>query len=239
MYTILIVDDESAIREMLHFNLTRNGFHTLDAANAYQARHSIKKNHPDLVLLDIMLPDQSGIDLAGELRNLPASRNIPIIMLTAKNAEQDKITGLNVGADDYITKPFSPTELIARINSLLRRVKIDKLHSNEDLNEHQFLDLRLNPETHEVFFKQQQIELSPVEFKLFSFLISKPERVFSRSQLLDYVWGNDSIIEERTVDVHIRRLRQAIETTGYDALIQTVRGVGYRLSAKVISSHPG
>jgi two-component system phosphate regulon response regulator PhoB len=236
MQTVLIVDDEAAIREMLRFNLTRNGFHTLEAANTHQARQSIKKHHPDLVLLDIMLPDQSGTDLARELRNTPATRDIPIIMLTAKDAEQDKIKGLDVGADDYITKPFSPAELIARINSLLRRVNIDKQSYHESLDAQQFLDLRLNLETHEVLFKQQKIELSPLEFKLLSFLISKPERVFSRSQLLDFVWGKESFIEERTVDVHIRRLRQSLETTGYDSLIQTVRGVGYRLSGKFIKS---
>lgn len=232
MQTILIVDDEATIREMLHFILARNDFHILDAANAAQAKQSIKKQHPDLVLLDIMLPGQSGTELARELRSNSATQNIPIIMLTAKDTEQDKINGLNIGADDYITKPFSPAELIARINSLLRRVKIDR----QEQNEHQFLDLRLNSETHEVFFKLQQIELSPIEFNLLAFFISKPERVFSRSQLLDLVWGKNSYFEERTVDVYIRRLRQSLQTIGYDSLIRTVRGVGYRLSYKDMSN---
>ncbi len=232
MQTILIVDDEATIREMLHFILARNDFHILDAANAAQAKQSIKKQHPDLVLLDIMLPGQSGTDLARELRINSATQDIPIIMLTAKDTEQDKINGLNLGADDYITKPFSPAELIARINSLLRRVKIDR----QEHNEHQFLDLRLNSETHEVYFKQQQIELSPIEFNLLAFFISKPERVFSRSQLLDLVWGKNAYFEERTVDVYIRRLRQSLQTIGYDSLLRTVRGVGYRLSYKDMSN---
>lgn len=228
MSTILIVDDELAIREMLRFSLTRNGFHVLDVENALQAKQVINKEHPDLMLLDVMLPGQSGTDLARELRNKAKTKELPIIMLSAKDEEHDKIVGLELGADDYITKPFSPAELIARINSLLRRVKID----NDDYNEYQFLDLRLNSESHEVFYKQEKIQLSPIEFKLLAFFISKPERVFSRSQLLDYVWGQESFIEERTVDVHIKRLRQSLKSIGYDSLIETIRGIGYRFSGK-------
>jgi len=228
MYTILVVDDELAIREMLRFNLTRHGFHVLDVENTIQAKRVINEKHPDLMLLDVMLPGQSGTDLAREIRNKSKTKELPIIMLTAKDNEQDKITGLELGADDYITKPFSPDELIARINSLLRRVKID----NDEYNEHKFVDLRLNSESHEVFHKQVKIQLSPIEFKLLAFFISKPERVFSRSQLLDYVWGEVSFIEERTVDVQIKRLRQALKSTGYDSSIETIRGVGYRFSSK-------
>ena len=235
MDKILIVDDELAIREMLRFSLTRNGYEVMEAANAQQAKQAIKKNYPDLILLDIMLPDQSGIDLARELRNKPETIKIPIIMLTAKSTEQDKINGLNIGADDYITKPFSPAELIARINSLLRRVTIDAQEQGQE--EFQFLDLLLKPETHEVLYIHQPLELSPAEFKLLAFFISKPERVFSRSQLLDFVWGQESFIEERTVDVHIRRLRLSLKEIGYDTLIETVRGLGYRLSSKNISKN--
>jgi len=232
VHTILIVDDELAIREMIRFSLTRHNFNCLEAENTSQAKQQIKDNRPDLVLLDIMLPDQSGTDLARELRNTATTHDIPIIMLTAKDAEKDKIECLDLGADDYITKPFSPAELAARINSLLRRIKIDK----QEQQEFQFLDLWLNSETHEVYYKKhQQIDLSPIEFKLLSFLVSKPERVFSRAQLLDFVWGNDTFIEERTVDVHIRRLRQSLESIGYDSLVQTVRGVGYRLSKNNLS----
>lgn len=239
MYTILVVDDEVTIREMLRFNLARNGFNVLDSSNTAQAKQIIKKQHPNLVLLDIMLPGQSGTDLIRELRNIPETQDIPIIMLTAKDTEQDKINCLNLGADDYISKPFSPAELIARINSLLRRVKIDK--NKNQCDQHQFLDLHLNSDTCEIFFKHEKIELSPIEFKLLSFFISHPGRVFSRSKLLDYVWGLDTFIEERTVDVYIRRLRQTLKSIGYDVIIQTVRGMGYRLNDKakeLISREP-
>lgn len=228
MYTILIVDDELAIREMLRFSLTRNGFNVLDVENTVQAKQVINERHPDLVLLDVMLPGQSGTDFTREIRNKSKTKELPIIMLTAKDEEQDKIKGLELGADDYITKPFSPSELIARINSLLRRVKID----NDRYNEYQFLDLRLNPESHEVIYKQLKIQLSSIEFRLLAFFISKPERIFSRSQLLDYVWGQESFIEERTVDVYIQRLRQSLKSIDYDSLIETIRGVGYRFSGK-------
>lgn len=235
MEKILFVDDEMAIREMLRFSLTRHGYQVLEAANAYQAKLEIKKNSPDLILLDVMLPDQSGIDLARELRNKPASKTIPIIMLTAKDSEKDKINGLNIGADDYITKPFSPSELIARINSLLRRVTID---AQDQLNrEYKFMDLILKPEWREVLYFEKVLVLSPAEFKLLAFLFRKPERIFSREQLLDAVWGHETFIEERTVDVHIRRLRQSLKAIDYDKYIQTVRGLGYRLSSKTITTY--
>lgn len=230
MPTILIVDDELSIREMIRFSLTRNGFYVLDAENALKAKQVINKEQPDLMILDVMLPGQSGTDLARELRNKAKTKELPIIMLTAKDEEQDKIVGLELGADDYMTKPFSPAELIARINSLLRRVKIDNDDYND--NEYQFLDLRLNSDSHEVFYKHVKIQLSPIEFNLLAFFMSKPERIFSRSQLLDYVWGQESFIEERTVDAYIKRLRKSLRNIGYDSLIETIRGVGYRFSGK-------
>jgi len=225
MAKLLVVDDEPAIREMVRFTLSRSGYECVEAENASQAKQQIVSENPDLILLDVMMPGQSGLDLARELRRNDSSKEIPIIMLTARCSEQDKIRGLDVGADDYITKPFSPGELVARIKALLRRSSLDQ--SEIDIN-----GLLLNPETREVFSNDTRIELSPVEFRLLHFLMARTERVFSRSQLLDKVWGSDNYVEERTVDVHIRRLRVALEPTGHAALIQTVRGVGYRLSVK-------
>jgi two-component system, OmpR family, phosphate regulon response regulator PhoB len=225
MAKLLVVDDEPAIREMVKFSLTRCGFECIEAEDAAAAKRSISSDRPDLLLLDVMMPGQSGLDLARELRSKDDTKDIPIIMLTARGTDQDKIRGLDVGADDYMTKPFSPGELVARINALLRRSSLDQ-------SELQLGGLRLNPETHEVFSGDTRIELSPMEFKLLHFLMARPERVFSRAQLLDRVWGNENYIEDRTVDVHIRRLRAALESGGHAGLIQTVRGVGYRLSAK-------
>jgi two-component system, OmpR family, phosphate regulon response regulator PhoB len=222
---LLIVDDEPAIREMVRFTLSRSGFEVFEAEDAAQAKQQIMEARPDLLLLDIMMPGQSGLELARELRSRDATRELPIIMLTARGTDRDKIRGLDVGADDYMTKPFSPGELVARIKALLRRSSLDQ-------SELQIGDLRLNPETHAVTVDARQVELSPVEFRLLHFLMARPERVFSRSQLLDRVWGDDSYVEDRTVDVHIRRLRAALEPVGHAGLIQTVRGVGYRLSAK-------
>ncbi len=225
MAKLLVVDDEPAIREMVRFTLSRSGYECIEAEDATQAKRLIISEDPDLILLDVMMPGQSGLDLARELRGRDSTKDLPIIMLTARCSEQDKIRGLDVGADDYITKPFSPGELVARINALLRRSSLDQ--SEIEIN-----GLRLNPETIEVFSNDTRIDLSPVEFRLLHFLIARAERVFSRAQLLDKVWGGDNYVEDRTVDVHIRRLRAALEPTGHAALIQTVRGVGYRLSAK-------
>ncbi len=225
MAKLLVVDDEPAIREMVRFTLSRSGYDCIEAADAAQAKRCIVSDNPDLILLDVMMPGQSGLDLARELRRHDPTKDIPIIMLTARCSEQDKIRGLDVGADDYITKPFSPGELVARIKALLRRSSLDQ-------SEIEIGGLRLNPDTRDVFSSETRIELSPAEFRLLHFLMARPERVFSRAQLLDKVWGGDNYVEDRTVDVHIRRLRSALEPTGHDALIQTVRGVGYRLSAK-------
>lgn len=225
MAKLLVVDDEPAIREMVRFTLSRSGYECIEAEDGAQAKQLIISENPDLILLDVMMPGQSGLDLARELRRGDSSKDIPIIMLTARCSEQDKIRGLDVGADDYITKPFSPGELVARIKALLRRSSLDQA-------EIKINGLRLNPDTREVFSSDTRIELSPMEFRLLHFLMARTERVFSRAQLLDKVWGGDNYVEERTVDVHIRRVRAALESTGHAALIQTVRGVGYRLSAK-------
>jgi two-component system, OmpR family, phosphate regulon response regulator PhoB len=225
MAKLLLVDDEPAIREMINFALSRSGFECIEAEDAAAAKRLISSERPDMLLLDVMMPGQSGLDLARELRSREATKDIPIIMLTARGTDQDKIRGLDVGADDYMTKPFSPGELIARINALLRRSSLDQ-------SELQLAGLRLNPDTHEVFSGDDRIELSPLEFKLLHFLMARPERVFSRAQLLDRVWGSENYIEDRTVDVHIRRLRAALESAGHASLIQTVRGVGYRMSVK-------
>ncbi len=225
MAKLLIVDDEPAIREMVRFTLSRAGYECVEAADAMEAKRRIVSEGPDLILLDVMMPGQSGLDLARELRRQDSTKDIPIIMLTARGSEQDKIRGLDVGADDYVTKPFSPGELVARIKSLLRRSSLDQ-------SEIEIGGLRLNPETRDAFSDKYRIELSPAEFRLLHFLMARPERVFSRAQLLDKVWGGDTYVEDRTVDVHIRRLRAALEPTGHAGLIQTVRGVGYRLSTK-------
>ncbi len=225
MVKLLVVDDEPAIREMVRFTLSRSGYECIEAEDAAQAKQLIVSESPDLLLLDVMMPGQSGLDLARELRRKDSTKDLPIIMLTARGSDQDKIRGLDVGADDYITKPFSPGELGARIKALLRRSSLDQ-------SEIEICGLRLNPETHDVFSGDTRVELSPAEFRLLHFLMVRPEKVFSRAQLLDRVWGEDKYVEDRTVDVHIRRLRATLEPTGDAALIQTVRGVGYRLSAK-------
>ncbi len=225
MAKLLVVDDEPAIREMVRFTLARSGYECVEAADAAEAKLRIHSDSPDLILLDVMMPGQSGLDLASELRRKDSTKDIPIIMLTARCSDQDKIRGLDVGADDYITKPFSPGELVARIKALLRRSSLDQ--SEIEIN-----GLRLNPETRDVFSGDTRIELSPAEYKLLHFLMTRPERVFSRAQLLDKVWGGENYVEDRTVDVHIRRVRAALEPSGHAGLIQTVRGVGYRLSTK-------
>jgi two-component system phosphate regulon response regulator PhoB len=225
MAKLLVIDDEPAIREMVRFSLSRSGFDCIEAENAAEAKRLIVSESPDLLLLDVMMPGQSGLDLARELRSKESTKELPIIMLTARCSDQDKIRGLDVGADDYITKPFSPGELVARIKALLRRSSVDQSELVVD-------GLGLNPETREVRSGDVRIELSPAEFNLLQFLMARPERVFSRAQLLDRVWGEDKYVEDRTVDVHIRRLRAALEPTGHAGLIQPVRSVVYKLSAK-------
>jgi len=224
---ILIVEDEAAIREMLGYTLMKEGYVCQEAADVEHARAIVLKDRPDLILLDWMLPGVSGIDFARRLRSDTDTRNIPIIMLTAKGEEDDKIRGLDTGVDDYITKPFSTKELLARLRAVMRR------YSNEgQLGIIEIDGLVLDPETYRVTARDKIIEISPTEFKLLHFFITHPERVYSRSQLLDHVWGQNVYVEERTVDVHIRRLRKTLEPFGFDRLIQTVRSVGYRFSTR-------
>ncbi|MDO8294211.1 MAG: phosphate regulon transcriptional regulator PhoB [Gallionella sp.] len=222
---ILIVEDEPAIQELLAFNVTQAGFRALRAEDAESAWLQIGQNLPDLILLDWMLPNTSGPLLARQFRSEAKTSNIPIIMLTARGEEHDKILGLESGADDYITKPFSPHELMARIRAMLRR------HVPAIPDEPLAIGgLELSPISHRVRANGINIELGPTEFRLLYFFMSHAERVYSRSQLLNHVWGTQAFIEERTVDVHIRRLRKALEGAGKDHLIQTVRGSGYRFS---------
>ncbi len=225
---ILLVEDEPAIQELIAFNLVQAGHHVLRAASAENAWTLVRNALPDLVLLDWMLPGASGIEFAKKLRADERTRGIPIIMLTARSEEQDKVIGLETGADDYITKPFSPRELQARIKAVLRR---RAPQMTDDVVE--VLGLRLDPATHRVSAHDQPVELGPTEFRLLHFFMTHPERVHSRTQLLDQVWGDHVFVEERTVDVHIRRLRCALERSGHAALIQTVRGTGYRFSPQV------
>ena len=224
---ILLVEDEPAIQELIAANLARAGHHVVRAADAETAQRIVRDALPDLVLLDWMLPGASGIEFARRLRADERTRSIPIIMLTARGEEQDKVTGLEVGADDYVTKPFSPRELVARIKAVLRR---RAPQATEDVVE--LGGLRLDPSTHRVTAREQPLSLGPTEFRLLHFLMTHPERVHSRAQLLDQVWGDHVFVEERTVDVHIRRLRSVLEPDGFDALVQTVRGSGYRFSTK-------
>ena len=225
--SILIVDDEAPIREMIAVALEMAGYDCLEAENSQQAHAIIVDRKPDLILLDWMLPGTSGIELARRLKRDELTGDIPIIMLTAKGEEDNKIQGLEVGADDYITKPFSPRELQARIKAVLRRRAPQMTDDAVDTN-----GLRLDPVTHRVHGHGEPIDLGPTEFRLLHFFMTHPERVHSRAQLLDQVWGDHVFVEERTVDVHIRRLRSALEPSRHDSLIQTVRGTGYRFSAQ-------
>ena len=224
---ILIVEDEADIRQMVGFALTRAGYPYKEAADADEAEACIREDPPDLILLDWMLPGTSGVDLARRLKRDPASRGIPIIMLTARAEESDKVRGFDVGVDDYITKPFSPKELLARIKAVLRRTAPERAQEVVELG-----SLRVDPETHRVIARGVPVELSAMEFRLLHFFITHPERVYSRNQLLDQVWGGNVYVEERTVDVHIRRLRKALALHHLDKLIQTVRSVGYRFSTQ-------
>jgi two-component system phosphate regulon response regulator PhoB len=223
--TILVVEDEPAIQELISYGLRQAGHETFCAGDAEQAMKIVNDVLPDLVLLDWMLPGMSGIELAKILRRTPRTKNIPIIMLTARTEECDKISGLEVGADDYITKPFSPRELAARIKAVLRRRSPESADDVVEISE-----LRLDPVTHRVTVNDHEVILGPTEFRLLYFLMTHTERVHSRSQLLDGVWGDHVFVEDRTVDVHIRRLRKILEPVGKDGLVQTVRGTGYRLS---------
>lgn len=221
--TILVVEDEPAIQELLAVNLKHNGFLVVRAGSAEDAEAVIRATLPDLLILDWMLPGKSGVALAKKLRGDERTRELPVIMLTARVHEEDKVLGLEAGADDYITKPFSPKELVARVRAVLRR---RQPHLAGDVVE--IGALSLNPATHRVIAGGQPVELGPTEFRLLLFFMSHPERVYSRAQLLDEVWGDHVFIEERTVDVHIRRLRATLEPTGEHERVETVRGAGYR-----------
>jgi len=222
---ILVVEDEPAIQTLIAINLRRAGHEVMTALDAEAAQRMVNEALPDLILLDWMLPGVSGLELARRLRADGRSRQVPIIMLTARGDERDKVQGLETGADDYITKPFSPRELLARIQAVLRRRAPEATEDAVDMG-----GLRIDPATHRVTASGQQVSLGPTEFRLLHFLATHPERVHTRSQLLDQVWGDHVFVEERTVDVHIRRLRGALEPSGLDRMIQTVRGSGYRLS---------
>lgn len=227
--TVLVVDDEFAIRDMLRMALEIAEFRCIEADNIQQAYTLIVDERPDIVLLDWMLPGGSGVELLRRLKRDDSSREIPVIMLTAKTAEDNVIQGLDVGADDYITKPFAPRELIARIRALLRRSGGGEGHDRMEVN-----GLVLDGVSKRVFSGDNAIDMGPTEFNLLQFFMSHPERAYTRGQLLDQVWGANVYVEERTVDVHIRRLRKALQTEGADfsGLIQTVRGTGYRFSSR-------
>lgn len=223
---ILVVEDEPAIQELLALNLTQAGHNAMRALSVEQAQLLIREALPDLIILDWMLPGMSGIEFSRKLKSDELTKAIPIIMLTARGEETDKVRGLEVGADDYVTKPFSPRELNARIKAVLRRRAPQMTDDPIEVG-----GLRLDPMTHRVSGNGTTLDLGPTEFRLLHYLMSNPERVHSRSQVLDRVWGDRVFVEDRTVDVHIRRLRRALTDTGHEQLIQTVRGVGYRFSA--------
>ena len=210
---------------MLVYALAKDGYACFEAGNVEEAHTQVRLQEPDIILLDWMLPGTDGIEYLQRLKGVPGLRDIPVIMLTARGVEGDRVRGLESGADDYIIKPFSTRELLARIKAILRRVNLEGAQNIVAVE-----DLVLNSETYRVTIKDENIEVSPMEFKLLHFFISHPERVYSRSQLLGRVWGENVYVEERTVDVHIRRLRKTLEPYGYHHYIQTVRSVGYRFS---------
>lgn len=221
---VLVVEDEEAIRDLHVFNLGRAGFDVVPVASGHEARAAIANGFPDVVIMDWMLPDVSGLELTRQLKRDADTREIPIIMVTARAQEDDRVTGLDGGADDYLVKPFSSRELLARIRAQLRR------SSGGESDVLTVGELRLDGASHQVMVGDEEIALAPTEYRLLQFFMQHPDRVYSRAQLLDRVWGANVYVEERTIDVHIRRLRQALETSGYDKLIRTVRGAGYRFS---------
>jgi len=229
MSRILVVEDESAIAELVALNLRHAGFEVALAADADQAQAEVDRVVPDLVILDWMLPGQSGLQLARRWRAQTRTRSLPVIMLTARAHDADKVSGLDAGADDYLTKPFSTTELMARIRALLRRKAPEALDNPVEVG-----PLRLDPATHRVTGNGREVKIGATEFKLLHFLLSHPERVHSRTQLLDRVWGDHVFIEERTIDVHVKRLREALAPVQCAHLIETVRGAGYRLSGQAV-----
>jgi two-component system phosphate regulon response regulator PhoB len=224
---ILIVEDEDSIREMGAFALRRADMEPLHAADARAAQHAIAENIPDLILLDWMLPGTSGLELARRLRRDESTREIPIIMLTARGEEIDRVNGLEAGVDDYVVKPFSTRELLARIRAVLRRTQGDDGSGVVEIG-----GLRVDGPAHRVYANNEAVQIGPAEYRLLHFFATHPERVYSRAQLLDHVWGGSVYVEERTVDVHIRRLRQTLEPYRLDHMVQTVRGTGYRFSTQ-------
>lgn len=225
--SILVVEDEPAIQELVAYTCTSNGYTVRRAESVGVARDAIRDELPDLVILDWMLPDRAGIDLLRALRSEERTRGLPVIMLTAKGGESDRVAGLDAGADDYVVKPFSPRELVSRVRAVFRRKAPQ--HGGESLA---YGPLTVDAARHEVLINGQPVKMGLAEFKLLSFLVSHPERVFSRAQLLDNVWGDHVFIEERTVDVHVLRLRKALKPERTEHLVQTVRGLGYRLSSR-------
>jgi len=224
---VLVVDDESAIREMIRFALSKSGMAVQCAASGKEALVKINQKSPDILLLDWMMPNMSGPELTRRLRKNPVTDNIPIIMLTARISEDDKVAGLNAGADDYIIKPFSPRELIARINAVLRRADPGGSDGKISVG-----DITLDTESRQVFLNQKPAHIGPTEYRLLEFFMTHVNRAYSRTQLLDHVWGTNVYLEERTVDVHIRRLRKILEVAKLDHYIQTVRSHGYRFVAE-------
>lgn len=226
--TVLIVDDEPDIREVMRFALEGADFKTLEAGHADEARKQILADSPDLILLDWMLPGRSGLELAQQLKQNPKTRAIPVIMVSAKGDESDRVNGLDKGeVDDYVTKPFSPRELVSRVKAVLRRSQPEH-HASEI----EVAGLNIDHTSHRVTANGKRLDVAPTEYRLLHFFMTHPDRAFTRSQLLDQVWGNQVYVEERTVDVHIRRLRKLLEPTDHHQLLQTVRGVGYRFSDK-------
>ncbi len=223
---ILIVEDEAAIRDMVAFAVRKGDFDPVMASDAREAQEAVADKVPDLILLDWMLPGTSGIELARRWRKDALTRDVPIIMLTARGEENDRVSGLEAGVDDYVVKPFSARELLARIRAVLRRSREDEEDGSVQVG-----GLRIEGAAHRVFANEQPLTIGPTEYKLLHFFMTHADRVYSRSQLLDHIWGGNVYVEERTVDVHIRRLRKTLAPFGLDEMVQTVRGAGYRFSA--------
>lgn len=232
MDTILVVEDELDIRNMLGFALSRAGYTTVEAESGRQVWSVLKQTKPDLILMDWMLPDSPGIELVSHLKKDQNTTSIPIIMLTARSEEEDRVRGLDAGAEDYVCKPFSPRELIARINAVLRRNQ----RENEARKHLKIKDMVLDVDCHQVTIQNEEIKLGATEFRLLQFMLEHPERVYSRESLLNNVWGRSRFVEERTVDVHVLRLRKALSPWGYNEAIKTVRSIGYRFSPKSLGA---
>ncbi|OBU11139.1 phosphate regulon transcriptional regulator PhoB [Morganella psychrotolerans] len=224
---ILVVEDEAPIREMVCFVLEQNGYQPIEADDYDATIARLVEPFPDMVLLDWMIPGGTGIQIIKYMKRDNELRDIPVMMLTARGEEEDRVKGLETGADDYLTKPFSPKELVARVKAILRRISPMAADDLIAMN-----GLTLDPASHRVTSNDNPLDMGPTEFKLLHFFMTHPERVYSREQLLNYVWGENVYVEDRTVDVHIRRLRKALETHGHDKMIQTVRGTGYRFSVR-------